>query len=82
MSHGREWFQTPSWPPLALCWHPDAASPQWAEGVRRHHHLHDHGPTPTAFTFARPFAPDGAPTRIDKARAKALAAGPPVPRHA
>lgn len=80
MSHGREWFREPAWPPLALWWHGDEAYPRWAEGVRRHHHLHDHGPTATAFTFAVAFDSGGARARIDKERAKSLAAGAPVPR--
>jgi hypothetical protein len=82
MSRGREWFAHPSWPPLVLWWHSDEGYPEWAEGVRRHHHLHDHGPTPEAFTFSAPFNPGGARARIDKGRVKALASGAPFPRRA
>jgi hypothetical protein len=80
MSHGREWFQPPSWPPLVLWWHVEETYPPWAEGVRRHHHLHDHGPTPVAFTFAVPFDASGIRSRIDKERARSLVLGAPTPR--
>lgn len=79
MSHGREWFRKPAWPPLVLWWHSDEGVPQWAEGVRRHHHLHDHGPTSEGFTFAVPFDADGNSVRVDKGRIKALAAGATFP---
>lgn len=82
LSHGREWFRPPEWPPLTLWWHHDDGYPHWAEGVRRHHHLHDHGPSPTAFTFAVPFDASGAPARIDAKRARSLATGDPAPRRA
>jgi len=82
MSHGREWFQRPSWPPLALWWHSGEEYPSWAEAVRRHHHLHDHGPTPQAFTFAVPYDTAGVRTNVNKHLAKSLAAGVPVPRRA
>ncbi len=77
MSHGREWFRTPEWPPLVMWWHRGDAHPDWAEGVRRFHRLHDHGPTPEAFSFAVAFDAAGARARLDKARVKALAARPP-----
>ena len=80
MSHGREWFRHPDWPPLVLWWHADETYPQWAEGVGRHPHLHDHGPTPRAFTFAVPFDATGSRSRIDRERARSLAAGTPFPR--
>jgi len=73
MSRGRDWFREPAWPPLVLWWQAEEGYPQWAEGVRRHHLLHDHGPTPEAFTFAQAFDPSGARVRIDRARVKALA---------
>lgn len=80
MAHGREWFRPPAWPPLTLWWHAETGYPQWAEGVRRHHHLHDHGVPPDAFTFAEPHDADGHRLRIDRARARSLAVGAPVPR--
>ena len=49
-------------PPLVLWWHPDPQPPTWAEGARRLEHLHDHGPTPAAFTLRTPFDQTGQPT--------------------
>ncbi len=46
----------------------DSRYPSWADGVARHEHLHDHGPTPMAFNFKRPFDEKGHPVRLDKAR--------------
>ncbi|WP_333830579.1 DUF3291 domain-containing protein [Pararhodobacter sp.] len=72
LSRGREWFEKPAWPPLAIWWHRNAGYPTWADAVRRHEHLHDFGPTATAFTFKAPFHEQGAPVRLDKARIQAL----------
>lgn len=72
LRRGREWFQKPDWPPLVMWWHSDQGYPTWAEGVRRHEHLHDAGPSPTAFNFKAPFDESGAPVRLGKARIQAL----------
>ena len=71
LRRGREWFQKPAWPPLVLWWHMDEAPPTWAEGVRRHEHLHDHGPTPDAFNFAQAFDSNGALQPLDRDRLRA-----------
>jgi hypothetical protein len=68
LKRGREWFQKPEWPPLAMWWHQGREFPTWAEGVRRHEHLHDHGPSPTAFNFKQPFDESCALTGLDKTR--------------
>nr|WP_280859689.1 DUF3291 domain-containing protein [Pararhodobacter sp. SW119] len=72
VKRGREWFVKPAWPPLAMWWHAGPDHPTWAEAVRRHEHLHDAGPTPTAFTFKAPFDESGAPMKLDQARIRAL----------
>jgi hypothetical protein len=72
LRRGREWFEKPRWPPLAMWWHEGDGYPTWAEGVRRHEYLHDHGPSPTAFDIRHAFDPSGAPIRLDKARLRAL----------
>jgi hypothetical protein len=74
LKRGAEWFQKPSWPPLAMWWHRDETYPTWAEGVRRYEHLHVHGATPKAFDFKNPFDESGVPTRLDKARIQRLQA--------
>jgi hypothetical protein len=71
---GREWFKQPEWPPLVMWWHNEQSHPIWAEGVRRHEYLHDHGPSPVAFTFKVPFDHSGAPVQLDKARIQSLTA--------
>lgn len=74
VKRGREWFRKPEWPPLVLWWHGEAGYPTWADGVRRHEYLHDHGATPYAFTFKSPFDSAGAPTRVDGQRVRDLRA--------
>ncbi len=75
LRRGREWFQTPEWPPLVMWWHTDAGCyPTWADGVWRHAHLHDHGPTLTAFDFNSPFDRQGRPTKLDPTRLRAIRA--------
>lgn len=72
MRRGRDWFHKPAWPPYALWWHDGADPPIWAEAVRRHAHLQDHGATPTAFDLRRPFDRAGAPMVLDRDRIRAL----------
>ena len=74
LRRGRQWFETPDWPPLVLWWHQGAGYPTWAEGVRRQEYLHDHGPSPEAFHFRQAFGADGAPLVPDPARIRLLRA--------
>lgn len=74
LKRGREWFQEPRWPPLALWWHEGVAFPTWAEGVKRQEYLHDHGASAYAFTFKHPFDPSGNPVKIDTPRVRELRA--------
>lgn len=67
---GREWFETPRWPPLVMWW--TDTQPDWAEGVRRHAHLHENDASPNAFTFKQPFDKGGQPIKLNKTRIKAL----------
>ena len=55
LAHGRQWFRKPEWPPYVIWWVDGAHVPDWSEAVARHEHLHDHGPTPTAFNLKSPF---------------------------
>ncbi|MGL4319652.1 MAG: DUF3291 domain-containing protein [Paracoccaceae bacterium] len=70
LQRGREWFEKPSWPPLVLWWHQDLGFPTWSDGVQRHEHLHDHGPTAFAFNFKTPFDVNGGGIKIDRQRIK------------
>lgn len=58
----QEWFLKPQWPTYAAWWVPEGVVPTWSEACQALEHLHDHGASPTAFTFHQAFAPDG--TRI------------------
>lgn len=72
LGRGREWFRKPEWPPLVLWWHEDSGRPTWSTGVERLEHLHDHGPSPFAFTFKTPFDRRGHPTELDRDRVRSL----------
>ena len=72
MRHARDWFDKPTWPPLALWWVEGDHTPDWAEAVARHEHLADHGPTPHAFTFKTFFDAKGAAGSIDQDRVRAM----------
>ncbi|MFJ4217156.1 DUF3291 domain-containing protein [Streptomyces hydrogenans] len=49
-------------------------TPTWADACARLEHLHDHGPSPFAFSFRRPFDADGAPTRLGPAERRGTGA--------
>jgi Domain of unknown function (DUF3291) len=66
MRHGRQWFQKPQWPGYVLWWVDQDHTPEWAEGAARHEHLHDHGPSPHAFSFKAAFDGNNLPTAIDR----------------
>jgi hypothetical protein len=64
LRRGHEWFRKGDWPPLVLWWHDAGNLPTWSQGVERYEHLHDHGPSPFAFTVKVPFDRNGTPARI------------------
>ncbi|MGN6332055.1 MAG: DUF3291 domain-containing protein [Motilibacteraceae bacterium] len=56
----RSWFLRHPEQAAAIWWVPDGHRPPLREAEERLRHLREHGPTPTAFTAARPFpAPEG-----------------------
>lgn len=62
----REWFVKPDGPIMVLWWVPAGHIPTLDEATARLDTLIEHGPTPQAFTFRRPFPPTGtAPTDAD-----------------
>lgn len=73
LKHARNWNVRPSWPPLVLWWIEGHHLPDWSEGVARLEHLHDHGATPHAFTFKKPFDADGEAYTIDRDRVREIA---------
>jgi hypothetical protein len=50
-----EWFVQGDRPAYVLYWAPEGQGPTEAEIQRRFAHLQEHGPTPYAFNFQRPF---------------------------
>ena len=68
LRHRQAWFVAPQWPTYVAWWVPDDHLPTWPDAAARLEHLHDHGPTPFAFSFKRPFDAAGQPTALDRAR--------------
>lgn len=56
MKRGEEWFLPTGQPPYVLFWHEAAILPTEAEIRRRFEYLDQHGDSPFAFTFERPFS--------------------------
>ncbi|MFN8633012.1 MAG: DUF3291 domain-containing protein [Chloroflexota bacterium] len=65
----KDWFVPPAWPTYAIWWVSDDEQPSWDDAPKRLEHLHDHGPTPHAFSFKTPFDAAGNPTRLAPRRA-------------
>jgi hypothetical protein len=74
LRHRKEWFVPPGWPTYVAWWVADGHTPDYLEAIERHRHLHEHGPTPTAFNFKHAFGPDGSQITIDRERIEAIAA--------
>jgi len=56
----KQWFEPIEGPILALWWIPVGHLPTVAEALERLRHLAEHGSSPAAFTFRKPFRhPDG-----------------------
>jgi Domain of unknown function (DUF3291) len=60
----KEWFVKPQWPSYVAWWVADDDEPTWEEAVARLDYLHEHGPTPHAFSFKTPFNVEGSPTAL------------------
>lgn len=75
MGKRKEWFQSQSAPTYVAWWIDEGHRIDWNEACERLDHLHDHGPTPLAFTFSSPFDAEGRPHPIDPdaVRSKKLA---------
>ncbi|MFF2139622.1 DUF3291 domain-containing protein [Streptomyces sp. NPDC058193] len=59
LNRRHDWFERTGHPAYVFWWVADGVTPTWQDGVSRLEHLHDHGPAPHAFTFPRPFSPEG-----------------------
>jgi hypothetical protein len=60
----REWFERGDAATTVLWWVPAGELPAIDRAVERLEHLRTHGPTPHAFTFRHPYAPDGEGTIV------------------
>jgi len=67
MSKRKEWFEDISVPEYVAWWVEDGHRIDWKEACERLDHLHENGPTPFAFNFAKPFDQSGAPTPMNQA---------------
>ncbi|TIX92551.1 DUF3291 domain-containing protein [Rhizobium sp. P44RR-XXIV] len=74
LKHARHWNVRQSWPPLVLWWVDASVVPEWKDGVERLEYIHDKGPSADAFSFKRPYGPDGGAVEIDRNRVKEIAA--------
>ena len=63
----KQWFEPIDGPILALWWVPAGHIPTVAEAKDRLALLRQHGPSPAAFTFRKPFPPPDAETDVDSA---------------
>ncbi len=79
LTHGREWFLQPQWPPYVAWWISGGHVPTWADAVVRHEHLHDRGSSAFAFNFKSPFDAEGRGSTIDRDRMKSIAAASNLP---
>ena len=66
MQKRQDWFLKPEWPTYVAWWVDDDHTPTREEACQRHEHIHDHGPTPYAFDFKKPFDAKGEPTELDR----------------
>lgn len=73
LRHRKEWFLEPEWPTYVAWWIPEGQPPNWQAGVERLEALHDHGPTPNAFSFKVAFDADGSPLTLDRERVALVA---------
>jgi hypothetical protein len=55
-----DWFERFGRPSVCLWWQPAGNVPTIEDAERRLRHLHEHGPTPEAFTFKQRFPPPDA----------------------
>jgi hypothetical protein len=62
------WFVKGAWPGYVAWWVAVDHEPNFTEAVERFAYLHDHGPTPYAFTFRTAFDAGGQPVALDRRR--------------
>ena len=70
MGKRKEWFESHSAPTYVAWWVDDVTNLSWQEAADRLDYLHEHGSTPRAFNFVKPFGADGEPRTLDAALVK------------
>jgi hypothetical protein len=70
----KEWCKEPNWPTYAAWWIAEGDFPTWPDAAERLEYLHDHGPTPFAFSFRQAFDAAGLPAALDKTAVAEIAA--------
>jgi hypothetical protein len=68
LSKRSDWFRKGAWPSHVAWWIDEHHRPTWSEAVVRIDRLHERGSLPEAFTFRRPFDPDGTLVRMKPER--------------
>lgn len=66
MERGSEWFEDSVPPRYVLYWVEEETIPTHKEINARLEHLREHGPSPVAFNFDKPFAPEELTAKPDK----------------
>jgi len=62
----QEWFLKPEWPTYVAWWVDDDHEPTREEASMKLEHIHDHGSSPLAFNFKKPFDATGQPVELDR----------------
>jgi hypothetical protein len=60
----RESFESGDWPSHVAWWIGDDELPTWEDAFARQQLIHGKGPSPEAFNFRKPYAPDGTATKL------------------
>ena len=66
-----QWVTRFDWKNYAAWWVGDEVTPTWSEACARLEQINDHGSSPDAFDFRRPFDSDGQPAPLPRTRRSA-----------
>jgi hypothetical protein len=73
LTRRKDWFPSLGLPNYVAWWMAEDHNVDWKEGSERLDHLHAHGSSAFAFSFAKPFDGDGNPCRLDRPAVEAKA---------
>ena len=80
LANRRDWFQSLGLPPYVAWWVSDDQQVNWKEAAERLDHLHSHGSSAFAFSFAKPFDSNGNSVRLDHVAMQAQATKNSAPK--